>query len=173
MKRSTLALVGLGVLAVGAVGGFYVGYLFTRSEAAMAEFAEVAYYGTYLETQRANGNDAGYEEALRGYLDILERRKGKPSVFSSAETVIASDAALTHVRLALLAERRSANAAARGHMAAAMALCPTMKWNTCSEEQLRSMVQYLDRKTRFGMPSRTEPDAQPAVAADAPPAARR
>jgi hypothetical protein len=148
--------------------------MFTRSEAAMAEFAEVAYYGTYLETQRTNGSDAGYEEALRGYLDILERRKLKPSVFSSAETVIAYDAALTHVRLARLAEIRGADLERKKHMAAALALCPARKWNTCSAEELISTVQYLDRKTRFDIPRKTDSnDAQPSVAADAPQAARR
>ena len=131
-------------LATGLAVGFYFGVKSSESHAFVGEMAEVAHYSAYLEVQRSEGDDAAYEEALRGYLALLEARKGKPSALFS-ERVHAVDSALTYARLSALALKRGANEEASRYLAEASALCPQLGWRECSAESITALAQRLDK----------------------------
>src|SRR5215831_6078578 len=150
----TLARVGIGVavFALGVALGFYLGFQASDARFAVGQLAEIAHYGAFLEAQRSNGSDAAYEEALRGYLQVLNERRGKPSLFSASETVIAFDSALTYARLSALAEKRDAHEEATRYLNEATALCPKLGWRECSAETISAFAQRLDKRGLFGAP---------------------
>ena len=122
--------------------------------------------------QRFNGNDAAYEEALRGYLAFLDSRKGQASVIFS-DKVYASDAALTYARLSALALKRGANEEASQYLARASALCPQLGWSECSAERIAAMALRLDSRRPSESALRGDANvAQPSVAANAQQPAR-
>ena len=138
------------VLAAGVALGFYLGFKAAESRAAVGQIAEVAYYSAFLEAQRSRGDDAAYEEALRGHLQLLDDRKGKPSLIDFAGTVVAFDSALTYARLSELALKRGATEEASRYLAHAAALCPKLGWRECSGEGIRAFAQGLDKRGLFG-----------------------
>jgi hypothetical protein len=139
----------LAVFAAGIAIGAYLGIMVTQSRSLADEMAEVAYYSTFLEVQRSKGDDAAYEQALRGYLSILNDRKGRPSVLLSERTN-AFDSALTYARLSTLARRRGAIEEASRYLAEASALCPKLGWRECSAESIAAVAQRLDQRGLFG-----------------------
>ncbi len=147
------SIAGVGIvvcaLATGAAIGFYVGVESSRSQAFFGDMAEAAYYSAFVDVQRTEGDDAAYEESLRGYLALIEARNGKPTTLFP-EHWNSLDLALTHARLSALARKRGANELASSHLAAAAALCPKLGWRECSVERITAVAQRLDKRELFG-----------------------
>lgn len=123
--------------------GAYVGFEVASSQAMATEMAEIAFYSTYVHTQRTEGNDAAYEDALRTYLKYLESRHRLGSQFFS-DRVYNFDSTLTHSRLSALASKRGAKTEAEAHLARAMEFCAKAGWQDCSGQNLLAVAQRLD-----------------------------
>lgn len=155
MKTGARIATYLGVLLLGGSAGAYVGYEVASSRATVSEMADLAFYSTYVHTQRTEGNDAAYEDALRTYLKYLESRRGSDShLFSNR--VYNFDSTLTHTRLSGLASRRGAKAEAKEHLGRAMEFCVKAGWRDCSEQNLLAVAQGLDKAGPFGEPKGQE-----------------
>ena len=142
----TITRVGTYVLAFAAGGsiGAYVGFHAAEAKAFAHEMAEVSHYAAYLDAQRAQGNDAAYEEALKGFLAVLETRsKGPSPIFP--DRVYAVDSALTYARLSILASKRGAKEEATALLVKASDLCPRLAWKECSAATITEMAVRLDK----------------------------
>ena len=148
-RRGMVLLIGSHavVLAVGLiVGAWFGGEAARRANAVVEDISAIDRMGSYVLSQRMLGNQATYEAALVDYLSWLERRYAEHR--SSPEgRVIATDIALTHTRLALLAETRGDPARAARHYAEAMAQCPTAFMRNCSIDGLRAVLVARDGKS--------------------------
>ena len=149
MSKATHFLLYVLVFAVGAAAGGYVGFRAAESRALMNEVSEVAHYSALLDVQQSKGNDAAYEEALRGYLAVLERHKGSESPLLSGK-VIAVDTALTYARLSALALKRGSHDDAKERLSRAVTLCPQLQWQECSGETITAVAQRLDKRGLVG-----------------------
>jgi len=148
---SVVVRVGLGLLlfAAGVGCGAYFGFRLTEIKAQASEMAQIAHYSVYLDAQRTQGSDAAYEEALRGFLDLLDTHsQGSSPLFS--EKVYAVDSALTYARLSVLASKRGASDEAATYIGEALALCPELGWQDCSAKTLTEAVLRLDKRGPFG-----------------------
>jgi len=143
---NTAARIGLYVLVfvVGGSLGTYAGYRIAEAKNFATEMAQVAHYSAYLDAQRAQGSDAAYEEALRGYIAVLDlRSKGPSPIFS--DKVYAVDSALTYARLSTLASRRGAKEEAATYLMKASDLCPRLGWKDCSAATITEVAARLDK----------------------------
>lgn len=136
------------VLVIGLAIGLYYGSRYNEARSFAFDAAEVTYYSAYMETQMSQGTDASLEEAIRGFLTLIEQRKGHPSTLFT-EKDIATDAALSNARLAALAQKRGAPQEAQQYLARAASFCPQMGWKDCSAEKISYMVQRLDKDGIF------------------------
>ena|SRR5688572_22928575 len=142
----TLARMGLYLLVFAAGGGLgtYIGYRIAETKAFAADMAQVAHYSAYLDAQRTQGSDAAYEEALRGYIKLLDlRSKGSSPIFS--DKVYAVDSALTYARLSFLASRRGAKEEAGAYLMKASDFCPRLGWKDCSGAIITEVAARLDK----------------------------
>src|SRR5262249_39297290 len=92
----------VGMLMVGGAVGVYTGLELASGHTTANEMSETIFYSTYVQTQRSEGNDAAYEEALRTYLKHLESRGGSEGGLVPAR-VRDFDSTLTYTRLSVLA----------------------------------------------------------------------
>ena len=132
------------VFVVGCAVGGYVAFRVTESKAVANEMAQLAHYAAYLEAQRTSANDAAYEEALRGFLTLLDTSSRGPAPLFS-DQVYAVDSALTYARLSVLASKRGAHAEARQYLVKASSLCPRLGWKECSTDEIVATARRLDR----------------------------
>ena len=148
---STITRIGIFVLVFAAGGGLgtYLGFRIAGGKAFADEMAQVAHYSAYLDAQLAKGNDAAYEEALRGYLALLDMRSRSASPMFS-EKVYAVDTALTYARLSVLASKRGANDEAAAYLTKASALCPKLGWEDCSAATITQVAGRLDKRSTIG-----------------------
>jgi hypothetical protein len=143
---NTIARIGLYVLvfAAGGAVGTYVGFRIAEAKAFAHEMAEVSHYSAYLQAQRTQGSDAAYEEALKGYLTVLDMRSRGPSPIFP-DQVYAVDSALTYARLSMLASKRGAKDEAATYLTRASDLCPRLGWKDCSAATITEMAVRLDK----------------------------
>jgi hypothetical protein len=134
------------ILLVGvAIGAWVAVDRVTRANALLDDIAVMERMSFYVHAQRVAGDDRAYEAALKDLLSYLEDRRSKPALIAD-ERVIATDVALTHTRLALLAERRGNTDDAEEYFAEALVQCPATFLKSCSVDDLRRMVLELDAK---------------------------
>ena len=144
MKTGARIATYLGVLLLGGGIGGYAGFEVARSQSTVSEMADVAFYSVYVHTQRTEGNDAAYEDALRTYLKYLENRRSSYSQLLS-DRVYSFDSTLTHTRLSALALKRGAKVEAEEHLRRAIEFCTEAGWRDCSGQNLLAVAQRLDK----------------------------
>ena len=137
------------VLVAGLAAGFYFGFAADQGRANAYELAETGYYFAYMDMQMSEGTDAAREEAIHGFLTLVEKRKGQKSILFP-EKAIAQDMAFANVRLAALAQKRGATQEAKQYLDRAASFCPQTGWRECSVEKIVSVVQRLDKQGIFG-----------------------
>lgn len=136
-------------LALSLGGGYYFGFRSGQVSALAFNMAEMEYYFTHNEVQMAEGTDATREEALRGFLAFIEKRRGHESPWFT-EKVYATDSALANARLFALAKKRGATQEAKEYLNRAASFCPQIGWQECSAEKIVSVAQRLDKHGLFG-----------------------
>jgi hypothetical protein len=135
------------ILVLGmAVGAWIALDRTARGNALLEETGSIERMTSYVRAQRTLGDTGAYEAALNDLLLALERHRAKPGLILD-ESVIAADIALTHTRLALLAEGRGDTTVAEQHLDEALAKCPTKFLKSCSVDDLRRMVLEIDTTT--------------------------
>jgi hypothetical protein len=137
------------IFALGLGGGYYFGFRTGQVSALAFDMAEMEYYFTLNEVQMAEGTDATREEALRGFLAFIEKRRGHESPWFT-EKIYATDSALANARLSALAKKRGANQEADEYLNRAASFCPQIGWQECSVEKIASVAQRLDKHGLFG-----------------------
>ena len=136
------------VLALGLAGGYFFGLRNSQGGAIAFDMAEMGYYFAHNEVQMAEGTDATREEALRGFLAFMEKRRGQESPWIT-EKVYATDSALANARLFALAKKRGATQEANEYLNRAVSFCPQIGWQDCSAEKILSVVQRQDKQGLF------------------------
>ena len=111
--------------------------------------AETSYYLAFFETQMSEGTDAAREEAIRGFLALLEKRKGHWTPLFT-EKLYAVDSAVANAQLSALARKRGATQEAQDYLNLAASFCPQIGWQNCSAEKIVSHAQRLDKHGLFG-----------------------
>ncbi len=143
-QRTVLALTHLLVLLGGVAIGFALGNRHgPASLAPLTDFGTAMYAGMLASTERLNGTDATYENALRGYLLLLDNLSVRDAS-ESLRQIYAADKALSLIRLADLAEKRGASAESTRLTADALAVCSTGALPYCSSVELRRRAQKID-----------------------------
>lgn len=137
-------------LAIGLGAGYYFGFEVGRGRALALDMVETAYYSAYTEMQMAEGTDASREEATRGFLALIEKRKGHWTPLFT-EKGYAIDSALTNARLSALAQKRGATQEAQEYLSRAASFCPQIGWQECSAEKIVSFAKRLDKHGLFGV----------------------
>ena len=137
------------ILALGLGGGSYFGFRTGQMSALAFDMAEMEYYFTHNEVQMSEGTDATREEALRGFLAFIEKRRGHQSPWFT-EKIYATDSALANARLSALARKRGATQEADEYLNRAASFCPQIGWQECSVEKIVSVAQRLDKHGLFG-----------------------
>ena len=140
------------VLIVGLGAGFYFGLVSGQSREFAYEMIETGNFYAYMDLQMREGTDAAREEALHGFLALIEKRKGQQSTLLT-EKIFATDSALTNARLAALAKKRGADHEAQQYLDRAASFCPQTGWHDCTAEKIVYMVQRLDKQGIFGAKS--------------------
>ena len=138
--------------AVGVAGGYYVGWESHKGYALGIDVTEKAYYSAYLEMQLAEGSDSTREEAIKGFLALIDRRKGHWTPWFT-EKSYAIDAALSNARLSALGAKRGDVAKATQYLNPAQSFCPQTGWEDSSAEKIVGYAQLLDRNGLFGIES--------------------
>lgn len=128
-----------------ALGAWLAVEQFTRANAHLEDIGTIERMSSHVYAQRELGDSRAYEAALTDLLSSLERRDSQPGPISD-EKVIATDVALTHTRLALLAEGRGDMIVARKHFDEAVAQCPSTFLKSCTVDGLRRVVLALDTR---------------------------
>jgi hypothetical protein len=113
---------------------------------------DVVHLSAYLSAQRSEGTDAAYEEALKAFLLVLDKRQGNWSP-TRPDSVYAVDRALTYARLAMLARRRGAEKEASEYTDQSAVLCRRLGSQTCSGEQIAAAAARLDKTALSGRAS--------------------
>ena len=144
-KRSvavTLAL--LLALVIGGVVGFALGDRHGSAKLApLADFGEAMYTSMLTSSERVARTDVTYENALRGYVSLLDNLSSRdPS--QSVRQIYAADKALALIRLADLADKRGESAESTRLTSDALAACSTGGLPYCSSAELRQRAQQLD-----------------------------
>ena len=138
----TLAL--LMALVIGGMLGFALG-----DRHGSAKLAPLADYGGAMHTsmltssERRDGTDGTYENALRGYVSLLDNLSSRDTS-QSIRQIYAADKALALIRLADLADKRGESAESTRLTSDALAACSTGGLPYCSSAELRQRVQQLD-----------------------------
>jgi hypothetical protein len=152
MTRAAGFAIPIAVFVLGAALGGYFGFRIAQPRVFADEMARISHYSAYVDIQRANATDAAYEEALRGFLGLLNTARGNSSS-GIPDRAYAFDAAVTYVRLSQLAAKRGAKEEATAFLGKASALCPRIGWKACSETILVDATERLDTQTLFGRKS--------------------
>lgn len=134
----------VGAVILGAGVGAYAGFEVAKAQSTASEMADVAFLSMYVHTQRTEGSDAAYEDALRTYLKYLEDRRTSDSQLFS-DRVYNFDSTLTHTRLSVLASKRGARLEAEEHLDRAIQSCAKAGWRDCSGPNLLAVAQRLDK----------------------------
>ena len=137
------------VLIAGLALGYHYGFGAGQGRAFAFDMVETAYYSAYADMQMAEGTNATREEALRGYLALVEKRKGHwTPIFT--EKVYAIDSALANARLFALAQKRGATQEAQQYLNRAASFCPQIGWRECSADKIIFFAQRIDKQGLFG-----------------------
>jgi hypothetical protein len=158
MSRTAGLVVPLATFVLGAGLGVYFGHRIAQPKVVVEETARISRYAAYVDMQRVNGTEAAYEEALRGFLDILSSERPGPRS-GIPDRAYAFDAALTYVRLSQLAARRGDADEAAMLLSKASALCPRIGWTPCSESMLVDATKRVGTLAVFG--AKTPPNNGP------------
>jgi len=146
LLRATVLLV---TLAIGAAAGYWYAAKYAEARNFAFDMAEVGYYASFMSIQMREGTDATREEAIRGHLALIEKRKAHTSPLFT-EKIAATDSALGYARLSALAKKRGADQEAQQLLNRAVSFCPQMGWAECGSEKIISFVQQLDKQGIFG-----------------------
>jgi hypothetical protein len=152
IRHRTMLLVGSHalVLLLGVAAGVWLAVeRVGRANAIFEDIGSLERMSSYVLAQQALGDSAAYESALNEYLSTLERRRATKGVLSD-EKILATDIALAHTRLALLAEKRGDVNASKIHFDQALAQCGTASLKNCSADGLRQVVVALDSRAAGG-----------------------
>ena len=115
-----------------------------RGMTSLGELSVSSLQEMYVDLQRDVGTDQEYEDALRQYLSVLDRlRAANPDTPDA--TGLRLSKTVTLGRLALVAEKRHANAEAAQFMDAAVRECTTFRKGDCSAEKIREWAVYFDK----------------------------
>ena len=138
----TLAL--LMALVIGGMVGFALGDRHGSAKLApLADFGGARYTSMLTTSERRDGANVTYENALRGYVSLLDNLSSRdPS--QSIRQVYAADKALALIRLADLADKRGESAESTRLTSDALAACSTGGLPYCSSAELRQRVKQLD-----------------------------
>jgi uncharacterized caspase-like protein len=144
-KRSvavTLAI--LLALVIGGVVGFALGDRHGSAKLApLTDFGAAMYTGMLTSSERRDGTDVTYENALRGYVSLLDNLTSRdPS--QSIRQIYAADKALALIRLADLADKRGESAESTRLTSDALAACSTGGLPYCSSAELRQRARQVD-----------------------------
>lgn len=150
MKVFLRIAVVLVILCIGVVGGYWYASRYAEAKNFASDVSELEFYSAIWSTQMAEGTDATREEAIRGHLALIEKRKGHASPMFT-EKVAATDSALGYARLSALAKKRGADQEASRLLGQAASYCPAMGWRECDAEKILSAVQQLDKQGIFGL----------------------
>jgi hypothetical protein len=150
MKIFLRAIGILAILAVGASAGYWYAVKYSEAQSFAFDMAEAAYYSSFMSIQMSEGTDATREEAIRGHLALIEKRKSHPSPLFT-EKVAAIDSALGYARLSALAKKRGAEQEAQQLLSRAVSFCPQMGFRECNAEKIFDAVQHLDKQGIFGL----------------------
>jgi hypothetical protein len=131
------------MLIVGALLGFGLSRHLYGAKLAAYEVANIDNMSTYVMVQRFEGTPQAYEAALRDLLAALDvRERAGPGPFSMH--LVPVDKALAYTRLALLAAERNDFDAAAKYRSQSEALCPQLRWKSCSADEMAEVVRRLD-----------------------------
>jgi hypothetical protein len=149
MKYLIGTVVILASLTIGASGGYWYAVKDNEARNFAFDMAEMNFYLSYMAIQMVDGTDATREEAIRGHLTLIEKRKGHASPLFT-EKVAATDSALSYAKLSVLAKKRGAEQEAQQLLDRAVSFCPQMGLAQCSSEKILSLVQQIDKQGIFG-----------------------
>ena len=147
-RRQHIALlIATHVLAV-TVGAAAIYFLLMRDAArgmfALGEISVAAMHEMHVSMARDLGSDEEYEKALRDYLSIMDRLDAASVSPEDRSSMLVSRMS-TYGRLALMAERRGANAEAAELMKSAAVACGGAELPRCSPEKIREIAVYFDK----------------------------
>jgi hypothetical protein len=145
IRRTLLLLVShVAILVLGlALGAWVAVDRVIHANAVLEDIGTIERMSSYVHAQRTLGDGAAYEAALNDLLSALKRRQSDPGPISD-EKVLATDVALTHARLALLAEERGDMGNAKKHFDEAVGQCPSAFLKACTTDDLRRVVLEID-----------------------------
>jgi hypothetical protein len=139
-----LTLTHLLVLLAGAAIGFGIGNRYgLASLAPLTDFGTAMYSGLRASEERLHSTDAAYENALRGYVLLLDNLSAHDRS-EPLRQIYAADKALSLIRLADLAEKRGASAESTRLTSDALAACATGALPYCSSAELRERARGVD-----------------------------
>jgi hypothetical protein len=142
--RLVPALTHLLALVAGGAIGFGIGNrVAVASLAALTDFGTAMYSSLRASGERLHGTDATYENALQGYVLLLDNLSARDRS-EPLRQLYAADKALSLIRLADLAEKRGASAEATRLTSDALAACATGALPYCSSAELRERAQSVD-----------------------------
>ena len=143
-RKVAVAVALLVVLLIGGVAGFALGDRHGSARFAPLTDLGVAMYAGYLtSSERLYGTDATYENALRGYVSLLDNL-GARDASESTRQIYAADKALALIRLADLADKHGQSAESTRLTSDALAVCSTSGLPYCSSAELRQRAQQLN-----------------------------
>ncbi|MBK6744926.1 MAG: hypothetical protein IPG66_19035 [Hydrogenophilales bacterium] len=144
MKRLTFLLILVSAVIIGFTAGTYVGLGLGQDRAMALDGVEAAHYSAFMNMQLAEGTDEARETAIRGFLEVNERRRERRSPHF-IQNVYATDAGLAWVRLAALLKKRGADEEAQVALNQAQSFCPLTGWQECSIETFQEYAKRFDQ----------------------------
>ena len=143
-QRIVLALTHLLVLITGGAIGFAFGNRYGLANLVpLTDFGVAMYSGMHASGERLYGTDATYDNALRGYILLLDNLSTRDAS-ESVRKIYAAEKALSLIRLADLAEKRGASAESTRLTSEALAVCSASGLPYCSSAELRQRAQKMD-----------------------------
>jgi hypothetical protein len=150
MSRPTslvrVALWGIGyltVLCVTFVPGFYAAGYVRHRAAFSRDPIDPDLQAALVERGSTSEDDVTRVAAFTKYLSYLQSASLR--VQQLPRSYLASDEALTLVRLASASDRLGQNELSRQNMARALELCKEMNWRICDEAKLKEGADRMDR----------------------------
>jgi hypothetical protein len=134
-------------LAIGFLIGNYFGKKSSRGWGQYLEFLEFAHYQAFYETMNLKGTIESKENALKGFIELTEKRKNQWTPTFSEETY-AVDLSMSYLRLANLAKERGSNSEYESYMKKAESYCPKMGWQECNSKIIQDFTAEVDRNVR-------------------------